>query len=50
MQEFRCKKCGRLLFKEDSRDTRIEIKCRSCKAYNVFEVHVRDSGLTAQDY
>lgn len=38
MQEFRCKKCGRLLAKEHIREGEIEIKCKYCKTFNTIKI------------
>ena len=37
MQELRCKKCGKLLCKEDILHGKIEIKCYSCNMINAFD-------------
>lgn len=34
MQQFRCKKCQKLLCKESVRDGEVEIKCPACNTYN----------------
>lgn len=42
MQEFRCKKCGRLLAMEDIRQGELEIKCKYCKTFNVIRIQSLD--------
>lgn len=35
--EYRCINCNSLLVKGDLKDGKIEIKCRKCKRYVIFE-------------
>ena len=39
MVEFRCRLCGKLLFKWDGTNLTIEIICRHCGALNFLGVH-----------
>ena len=38
MLEYRCKKCGRLLFKADLEKCVIEVKCGKCGLLNVIKI------------
>jgi len=37
LKEFRCPKCGKLLFAEDITEGKVEIKCPRCKKKVIFE-------------
>lgn len=36
MKEYRCKKCNKLLFKENIKSGKVEIQCQRCKTINEF--------------
>ncbi len=39
LQDYRCKYCNKLFFKGNLKNGLIEIKCRNCKQFNMFEFH-----------
>ncbi|MDH4330260.1 MAG: hypothetical protein OEV93_01790 [Candidatus Moranbacteria bacterium] len=36
-KQYRCKYCGKLFFKGDLVKGVVEVKCKNCKNFNVFE-------------
>lgn len=41
MNEYRCPKCGKLLFKSDAPTGRVQAFCRPCGALRVVELQAR---------